>query len=327
MFAFSPENTSMNSRYSSGIGSELSSGAFSTLRAGIALVNFPGGLLSPVKSFIETLNVVLPGSWHSLPRVRALTNRMSILFVSRVSVGLGGCRKVIFVSVQSIIGLFRTSQSYPNTTEYSSSKFVTKNSNSCFSPVENVIGIRTFFSTVDVEDPSNILNGIAFSKYEKFSLFVVANASFTKLWDDPESNRARNGREGFRDAGDVRERKNEFGESDVVFKRRGVVLLVVGQLFRSTKEGLPSRFLPLWAPTEASAPFVPPLLPWSDLRLFLSYLPGNLTFCDHLFRKPGTTCSAGVEGVPLASTGCLFRDYDCWSPSVSRCSRKFLLMV
>src|SRR5258708_7164710 len=36
-------------------------------------------------------------------------------------------------------------------------------------------------------DPSNIFNGIGFGRYENFSLFSTANASFTKLWDDPES--------------------------------------------------------------------------------------------------------------------------------------------
>ena len=105
------------------------------------------------------------------------------------------------------------------------------------------------------------------------------------------------------------------------------MLLIVRQLFQSTKEGLPSCFLSLWALTEVSALFAPPILLWSGLLLFLSYSLDNSPFCDHPFCKPGITCSAGVKGIPLASVGCLFWNYDCWPPLVSGCSRKFLLMV
>ena len=65
--------------------------------------------------------------------------------------------------------------------EYSSSKLVTNSSMSCFSPVGNVIGMCTFFSTIEVVDLLNILSRMAFGKYENFSLFVITNASCTKL--------------------------------------------------------------------------------------------------------------------------------------------------
>src|SRR5260370_39506868 len=91
--------------------------------------------------------------------------------------------------------------------EYSSSKLVTKSSMSCFSPVGSMIGIHTFLSTVEVVDPSNILSRMVFGKYMNFSLFAIANASCTKLWEDPESKSAWNGWCGFWVEGEVRERK------------------------------------------------------------------------------------------------------------------------
>src|SRR6266436_1331443 len=57
----------------------------------------------------------------------------------------------------------------------------------CNSPVENLMGIHTFFLMVDVEEPSNILRGISVSRYEGDSLLYITNDSFTKLCDDPES--------------------------------------------------------------------------------------------------------------------------------------------
>src|SRR5260370_38759782 len=144
----------------------LSSRALSTLQTGMVLVTFLEFPLFPGCSFTETLKVVFPGSQLSLPRVQALMKWMSIFFVSRVFASLGRCQKVIFVSIQLIIRLCWVNQSYPSTNEYSSSKFITKNYISCFSPVENVIGICTFFFMDDIEDLSNILNGMGFGKYE-----------------------------------------------------------------------------------------------------------------------------------------------------------------
>src|SRR5260370_15109697 len=126
--------------------------------------------------------------------------------------------------------------------EYSLSKLVTKNSMSCFSPVGNVIGICTFFSTIEVVDLSNILRRMAFGRYENFNLFTIANASCTKLWEDPESRSAQKGQCGFWVEGEVRERKNEFREREVAFSQR-VVLLGVGQPTWSTSQwALPIHF-------------------------------------------------------------------------------------
>src|SRR5260370_29703299 len=126
--------------------------------------------------------------------------------------------------------------------EYSLSKLVTKNSMSCFSPVGNVIGICTFFSTIEVVDLSNILSRMAFGRCENFNLFTIANASCTKLWEDPESRSAQKGWCGFWVEGEVRERKNEFREREEAFSKRGM-LLGVGQPTQSTgQRGLPIHF-------------------------------------------------------------------------------------
>src|SRR5260370_29306077 len=109
--------------------------------------------------------------------------------------------------------------------EYSSSKLVTKSSMSCFSPVGSMIGICTFLSTIEVEDPLNILSGMAFGKYMNFSLFTTTNTSCTKLWEDPESKSAWNGQCRFWVEGEVMERKNEFGQRDVAFSWRDVLLV------------------------------------------------------------------------------------------------------
>jgi len=46
------------------------------------------------------------------------------------------------------------------------------------------------------------------------------NASFTKLCDDPESKSAWNGQRGLWAAWEVKGKKNELGERDVVFRQR-----------------------------------------------------------------------------------------------------------
>src|SRR5258708_23229202 len=115
-----------------------------------------------------------------------------------------------------------------------------KNSKWCISPVEKVIGICTFLLTFEGVDPSNIFSGIGFSRYENFSLLFVANASFTKLWDDPESSNAWNGWSGLRTEVEVRERKNEFGDSEEVCRATELALLFRGQPIWSTgHDGLP----------------------------------------------------------------------------------------
>src|SRR6266446_2796569 len=117
---------------------------------------------------------------------------------------------------------------------------MTKNSKWCISPVEKVISIHTFLLTFKGVDPSNIFSGIGFGRYENFNLFSTANASFTKLWDNPESSNAWNGRSGLRTV-EVRERKNELGDSEVVCRATELVLLFRGQPIQSTRhDGLPS---------------------------------------------------------------------------------------
>ena len=89
-------------------------------------------------------------------------------------------------------------------------------------------------------DLSNIFNGIGFGRYENFNLFSIANASFTKLWDDPESSNAWNSRSGLRTEVEVRERKNEFGDSEEVCRAMELALLFHGQPIWSTgHDGLP----------------------------------------------------------------------------------------
>jgi len=46
------------------------------------------------------------------------------------------------------------------------------------------------------------------------------NASFTKLCDDPESKSAQNGWSGLWAVQELKDRKNELGERDVVFRWR-----------------------------------------------------------------------------------------------------------
>src|SRR5260370_9694817 len=115
-----------------------------------------------------------------------------------------------------------------------------KNSKWCISPVEKVIGIRTFLLTFEGVDLSNIFSGIGFSRYENFNLLFVANASFTKLWDEPESSNVRNGWIRLQMEVEVRERKNEFGDIQEVCRAMELALLFCGQPIQSTgQDGLP----------------------------------------------------------------------------------------
>src|SRR5258708_10371824 len=115
-----------------------------------------------------------------------------------------------------------------------------KNSKWCVSPVEKVIGIHTFLLTFEGVDLSNIFSGIGFGRYENLNLLFVANASFTKLWDDPESSNVWNGQSGLWMEVEVRERKNEFGDSEEVCRAMELALLFHGQPIWSTgHDGLP----------------------------------------------------------------------------------------
>src|SRR5258707_15403152 len=105
-----------------------------------------------------------------------------------------------------------------------------------------VIIIHTFLLTFEGVDLSNIFSGIGFRRYENFNLFSTANASFTKLWDNPESRNARNGRSGLQTEVEVRERKNDLGDSEVVCRAMELALLFRGQPIWSTgHDGLPIR--------------------------------------------------------------------------------------
>src|SRR5260370_2611014 len=116
------------------------------------------------------------------------------------------------------------------------------NNSKCVSPVEKVISIDTFLLTFEGVDPSNIFGGIGFSRYENFNLLSIANALFTKLWDNPESSNVQNGWSGLQTEVEVRERKNELGDSEEVCKAMELVLLFHGQPIQSTRDdGLPSH--------------------------------------------------------------------------------------
>src|SRR5258708_33380049 len=118
---------------------------------------------------------------------------------------------------------------------------MTKNSKWCVSPVEKVIGIHTFLLMFEGVDLSNIFSRIGFGRYENFNLFSTANASFTKLWDDPKSTNAQNSQSRLRVEVEVRERKNELGDSEVVCRVTELALLFHGQPIWSTRhDGLPS---------------------------------------------------------------------------------------
>ena len=170
----------------------------------------------------------------------------------------------------------------------------------------------------DIEDPSNILNGMGLSKYEKFSLFTFANISCTKLWEDPESSKALKGQEGFWNAEEVRERKNELGERDATFNQRTFVLLVVGQPSQSTREELPIHFLPVQNPTGAPALLALPFLLQPNSLLSPLYLPDRLLLSGHPCHKPGIVCSlCGIDIPPtLVIHGILILSCSWWFPLV-----------
>src|SRR5260221_2050436 len=111
----------------------------------------------------------------------------------------------------------------------------------CF-PVEKVISIHTFLLTFEGVDLSNIFSRFGFGRYENFNLLSLANTSFTKLWDDPESSNAWNGWSRLQMEVEVRERKNELWDSEEVCRAMELVLLFHGQPIQSTgHDGLPSH--------------------------------------------------------------------------------------
>src|SRR5258708_36071606 len=66
------------------------------------------------------------------------------------------------------------------------------------------------------------------------------NSSFTKLCNNPESKSAQNGQRWLWAAQEVKDKKNELGERDVVSRRRQKALLMSWQPFCSAGcEGLP----------------------------------------------------------------------------------------
>src|SRR5258708_8574297 len=125
MFAFSPENTLQNSRYSLGMvsGKVSVSATIADLALRFSLPICMSGLYWCVPG--EITNVAFSGFLCSLVMVQALTQWMSTpVVVVGIGFGVTSLWKVIFISVQSMIGLWQVSQSYPSTTEYSSSNLV-----------------------------------------------------------------------------------------------------------------------------------------------------------------------------------------------------------
>ena len=82
--------------------------------------------------------------------------------------------------------------------------------------MENVIGISVCLLTELGAEPSNSHSGIGFGKSVRISLFRDANTSSTKQCDDPESNKATNGRACLATVADVSNSRKEFGEREVV---------------------------------------------------------------------------------------------------------------
>ncbi len=73
----------------------------------------------------EIVNVAFSRFLCSLVMVQALTQQMSTpVVVVGIGFGVTGLQKVIFISIQSMIGLWQVSQSYLSTTEYSLSNLV-----------------------------------------------------------------------------------------------------------------------------------------------------------------------------------------------------------
>ena len=83
--------------------------------------------------------------------------------------------------------------------------------------MEKVSGIVVLWLTEFQVDPSNSCSGIVDGSLESKSLFFFANNSSTKQWEEPESSNAMNGQACLDMVVEVRERRKEFGESEVEF--------------------------------------------------------------------------------------------------------------
>ena len=92
------------------------------------------------------------------------------------------------------------------------------------------------------------------------SLFLFANTLSTKLWEEPESDKAMNGRACSDMEVDVRERRKEFREREVEFSHiTSAALSLFGQLFNSAMlEKSPLSFPISWNPSPLEHP---PILP------------------------------------------------------------------
>ena len=122
--------------------------------------------------------------------------------------------------------------------------------------MENVMGTAVFLLTEFRVEPSNNRSGSAVGRSINFSLFHIANASSIKQCDDPESNKAMNGRAFLATAAEVRERRKELGVMEVMeveFSRMtGAALPFFGQLSKSAVLeklllSFPSLTLMVWA--------------------------------------------------------------------------------
>src|SRR6266436_5745234 len=154
----------------------------------------------------------------------------------------------------------------------------------CDSPVENLMGIHTFFLMVDVADPLNILRG-------------------------------------FLAEGEVSERKNKFGDSKVVLRWSGGTLSVWREPFGNVgHEGLPISFpgLPLLSRLPLVAAGVPLPLGESGSLPSLGVRPCPWCMqcmplpCGHLCHKLHIGCSHGGISFPLVLAYCLDHEFYCW---------------
>src|SRR5258706_5260453 len=111
MFAFSPENTLQNSRYSLGMvsGKVSVSATIADLALRFSLPVCMSGLYWCMPG--EIVNVAFSGFLCSLVMVRALTQQMSTpVVVVDISFSVTSLWKVIFISIQSMIRLWQGSQ-------------------------------------------------------------------------------------------------------------------------------------------------------------------------------------------------------------------------
>src|SRR6266436_5959340 len=103
-------------------------------------------------------------------------------------------------------------------------------------------------------DLSNSHSRMVDGSLVRASLFLFANTSSTKQWEEPESNKAINGQACSDMEVDVRERRKEFGEREVEFSCiTGAALSLFGQLSNSAMlEKSPLSFLISWNPSPPS---------------------------------------------------------------------------